>query len=57
MRLAPNVDPNQVWRTTHAEIQQMLGEHGVGNVELKRADEEPQQSPGGKYREVIPLQS
>ena len=33
----------------------LLAKHGLDHVTIERADEPPEQSPGGKYRTVIPL--
>jgi hypothetical protein len=38
-----------------SEIRRLLEEHGLAHIALDRAEEPPEQSPGGKYREVIPL--
>ena len=35
----------------------VLEQHGLHDVTVERADEPPVQSPGGKYRAVIPLAS
>lgn len=55
MRLAPLADADRVWQQVHAEITHLLTEHRVGHITLERAKEPPQQSPGGKYRTIIPL--
>jgi pimeloyl-ACP methyl ester carboxylesterase/phenylacetate-coenzyme A ligase PaaK-like adenylate-forming protein len=47
--------PDQVWQTVRAEITHLLAEHKLADVTLERADEPPQQEPGGKFRRVIPL--
>ncbi|MEV0203241.1 hypothetical protein [Nonomuraea sp. NPDC050691] len=44
-----------VWRTVRREIAHLLAEHKAGDVTLERAEEPPQQSPGGKLRRIIPL--
>lgn len=36
-------------------IMRLLGEHGLDRVTVERAAEPPEQSCGGKYREIIPL--
>ncbi|MEV6037478.1 hypothetical protein AB0L65_40450 [Nonomuraea sp. NPDC052116] len=55
LRIADGADPGQVWRTVFADLAQLLGEHGAGDVTLERSDEDPQQEPGGKFRRVVPL--
>jgi len=57
VRLRPldGADPDQVWQTLYNNVTQLLREHKLEHVKLVRAEEPPEQSPGGKYREVIPL--
>ncbi|MCP2169434.1 phenylacetate--CoA ligase family protein [Goodfellowiella coeruleoviolacea] len=57
VRLRPvsGADADQVWQTVRAEITHLLAEHRVDHVTLERAEEAPQQSPGGKFRRIIPL--
>lgn len=55
MRLASGIDADQVWHVVHTEITRLLSEHELDHVTVERADEPPEQSSGGKYREVIPL--
>jgi phenylacetate-coenzyme A ligase PaaK-like adenylate-forming protein len=57
VRLCPaaGADPDCVWQAVHAELAHLLAEHGLGHVTVERAGEPPEQSPGGKYRTVIPL--
>ena len=54
---AAGADPDRVWQAVHAEIARVLEQHGLGDVTVERAEEPPAQSPGGKYRAVIPLAS
>ena len=54
---AAGADPDRVWQAVHAEIARVLGEHGLRDVTVERAEEPPAQSPGGKYRAVVPLAS
>lgn len=56
LRLADNADLESVCQKVQAEIAHLLSAHKLDGVTLERADEPPQQSPGGKYREVMPLQ-
>ena len=37
------------------EIAHLLSEHNLDHVRVEIAEEPPQQSPGGKYRTIIPL--
>lgn len=55
LRLEADADPDRVWQAVHARIAGLLDQHKLGHVTLERAEEPPQESPGGKYREVIPL--
>lgn len=54
LRAAPGTDPDRVWQAVHAGIARLLAEHRLDQVTVERAEEPPEQSPGGKYREVIP---
>ena len=54
----PDVDPARQdgqWRSLSAELTALLHGHGLGDIALIRAAEPPQQSSGGKFRLVIPL--
>ncbi|MFI6599479.1 hypothetical protein ACIBHX_24770 [Nonomuraea sp. NPDC050536] len=57
VRLQPanGADADRVWQTVRAEITHLLTEHKVTDITLERAEEAPQQSPGGKFRRIIPL--
>ena len=55
LRPAVGADPDRVWRAVHDEITRLLASHGLGHVAVERAAEPPEQSPGGKYRTIIPL--
>ncbi len=57
VRLRPTTgaDPDQVWQGAQTEIRRLLAEEGLSHVTTERAEEPPEQSPGGKYRAVIPL--
>lgn len=57
LRLAAAADPDRVWQAVHTEITRVLEQHGLRDVTVERAEEPPVQSPGGKYRAVIPLAS
>ena len=55
LRLTDSADPDRVWQAVHTEITHLLARHKLANITVERAEEPPEQSPGGKYREVIPL--
>ncbi len=55
LQTASGADPNSACGAVHTEITRMLAEHKLAHVRVERAEEAPQQSPGGKYRAVIPL--
>lgn len=55
MRLTVGADPDHVWQVLNTKITRLLAEHKLGNVTIERAEEPPEQSLSGKYREVIPL--
>jgi phenylacetate-CoA ligase len=48
-------DTQRVWETVQTEIKCLLAEHGLEHVDLERADEPPEQSKGGKFRQVLPF--
>jgi phenylacetate-CoA ligase len=48
-------DPDRVWATVQDGIKRLLAEHGLEHVSLERAPEPPEQSKGGKFRQVVPL--
>jgi len=56
LRLADGADPDRVWQAVHTEITHLLAKHRLDHVTVERAEESPEQSPGGKYREVIPME-
>ena len=55
LHLADGADPDCVWQAVHTEITRLFTKHGLDHVTVERAKELPEQSTGGKYREVIPL--
>lgn len=55
MRLATGAGPDRVWRAVHNEITRLLAENKLDHVTVERAEEPPEQSPGGKYRQIIPF--
>lgn len=50
-----DADSDRVWATMQTEIKRLFAEHGLDHVALERAEEPPEQSKGGKFRQVIPL--
>lgn len=56
LRLVPDTEPASVWQAVRAALTNLLYEHGVGHVTVEHADVQPESSPGGKYRTVIPLE-
>jgi phenylacetate-coenzyme A ligase PaaK-like adenylate-forming protein len=55
LRPAADTDPDRVWQAVRSEIARLLAERRLGQVTVVRAEEPPEQSFGGKYRTVIPL--
>jgi phenylacetate-coenzyme A ligase PaaK-like adenylate-forming protein len=55
LRLEAGADPKCVWQSVHNNVTRLLSDHKLTHVRLERAEEPPEQSAGGKYREVIPL--
>lgn len=55
LRLEAGVDPRRVRQSVVSEIVRLLNEHKLDHVRVEHADEPPEQSPGGKYRTVVPL--
>lgn len=52
---ASDADAESVWTRVRDEIASSLATQRLSNVTIRRAAEAPQQSPGGKYRLIIPL--
>ncbi|MFE9773366.1 phenylacetate--CoA ligase family protein [Streptomyces sp. NPDC005931] len=55
IRYAAGADRERLWASVRKELGALLAAHGAGQVEVEPASEPPEQSPGGKYRVVIPL--
>lgn len=55
LAIAPGSDPEQVWARGLGALSAYFERHGVGDVELRRAEEPPQLTAGGKLRKVVPL--
>ncbi|MFJ8942630.1 phenylacetate--CoA ligase family protein [Streptomyces sp. NPDC102395] len=54
IRSAAGADRDRLWTAVRKEMSAMLSAYGAGQVSVERADEPPEQLPGGKYRVVIP---
>lgn len=50
-------DPVAVWEMAHTALKRLLAKHELDHVALERAEEAPEQTAGGKFRQVIPLRS
>ena len=58
VRLRPETGTDKgrrLWQEVTIELTRVLAAHKLDHVSLERAEEGPEQSAGGKYREVIPL--
>lgn len=55
LRPAAGADPDRLWQAAHAAIARLLTEHKIEHVTIERAEEPPEQTAGGKFRQVIPL--
>lgn len=55
LRPAAGADQGRVWQAVCGEIMRLLEDHKLDHVTVERAGEPPEQSAGGKYREIIPL--
>lgn len=57
LMLAPGADAERAWRDATVGLAKLLEEHGLEEVAVDRDAKPPEQSPGGKFRAVIPLQA
>ena len=57
LRLASGIDSEGIWRSLTDALARLLEEHGLSHVKIERATEPPEQSKGGKFRQVIPLEA
>lgn len=55
LRPASGADPERAWQAVRSEITRLLAAHKLDHVMVERAEEPPEQSPGGKYRTIVPL--
>ena len=53
MLLSTGTDPDRVWQAMHTEIKNVLVKNNLDHITIERADEPPEQSPGGKYNVII----
>lgn len=53
--LGAAADRERVWKAVQTDLTRLLAARGLAHVAVERAGEPPEQSRGGKYREVIPL--
>ena len=54
LKLSAGADSHRVWQTLITEIKKLLNENGLDHIAVEQADEPPEQTPGGKYRQIIP---
>ncbi|MFC7307065.1 phenylacetate--CoA ligase family protein [Streptomyces monticola] len=54
LRVAAEADQDRVWQDVQQELSRLLADNALDDVTVERSDQAPQQSPGGKYRTVIP---
>lgn len=57
LQATAGADATRVWHSVQSEIGRVLADRQLGHVSVVRAQEPPQQSAGGKYREIVPLGS
>jgi phenylacetate-coenzyme A ligase PaaK-like adenylate-forming protein len=55
LSVAHHADKTRVWNAVRDELSALLAKHQLSHVAIQLAAGSPQQSPGGKYRTVIPL--
>ena len=55
LKIAAGADPEHTWHAAHTELMRLLATNKLDHVTIERADELPEQSPGGKFRTVVPL--
>lgn len=56
LHIGSRAQKEEIWPIVEAEMKRMLAENNLQNVAIERGSEPPEQSAGGKYRNVIPLQ-
>jgi phenylacetate-coenzyme A ligase PaaK-like adenylate-forming protein len=55
LTMMQGADYERIWQKVQCAIRRMLDENKLEHVTIERSNEAPEQSPGGKYRTVIPL--
>ncbi|CAM5460218.1 hypothetical protein SSPIM334S_01354 [Streptomyces spiroverticillatus] len=55
LRLAEGAEPDLVWQSVERELKVLSADNKLARLTIERAQETPEQSPGGKFRTVIPL--
>ena len=57
LQVTPAENADAVWGEAEAGLRKVLDAHGLEQVALARGGEPPEQGGGGKFREVIPLET
>ncbi|WP_096186404.1 phenylacetate--CoA ligase family protein [Evansella halocellulosilytica] len=57
LQLSDYTNTEKVWQSIHAELSHLFTENEINHIKIERATEPPEQSSGGKYRTIIPLES
>lgn len=57
LRIASSSDAERIWQSLFEALDRLLAEHELSHVQIERASEPPEQSTGGKFRQVVPLKS
>jgi len=55
LHLETGANLDSVWQVMHTKITGLLSEYKLDHITVELGDELPEKSPGGKYREIIPL--
>ena len=55
VRAEPGSEASRVAHAVRAELRRLLRAHGLEDVSIVPADEPPEQSAGGKFRQITPL--
>lgn len=57
LKAAEGADRERIWSEIKSKLTRLLSDRKLGQVTLELAEELPKQSPGGKFRTVIPLKT
>ena len=57
LRLGSGSDSERIWRAVTEGLTRLLAQHDLSHVQIERASEPPEQSTGGKFRQVIPVKA